>query len=496
MTHQPPLSPVWRRRVIGTAAATLIAFAIGWVAGAPPSQPVSRIQSATRQLVPGRAHAWLAELQRRYPERRRGSKALRESAPFIRDALRSAGAQDVRLQHLKQGARRLVNILGRIPGRDRNQTVVLAAHYDVVPGAPGAIDDGGAIAAILEAVRALSAGPPPSHDILIAIYDGEEEGLVGSKAHLASMTQSKRAQIRAAMAVELVGWTEDKLVVHTIPYGFAWDAQGIAPEWLPAAVRRSAALAGVPVGLGDPYISPWYQGTVRLMGVKTGSDAGAFLEAGIPSCMLTGSALTNFYSGYHTHEDGMAQVSSEQLDRAALAISGAALGMTETPTAQATAQLGGTYLMLGNRTLHRPALTIVGLLAALSVLLAAIGFGRPVASTLLLLLAVVLAGLAIVGGVAGLVVGAPLGVAVALATCLVRRVRWVLYPGFASLFAQVALLVSAILSFGFRMRGSQVEWALSLALLLFGPAAAVAAADRRPQDNDSPPDNASAGSHA
>ena len=483
MSDRLPDSPAWRRRVLVAAAATLIAFVAGWLHGHGPVPAGNDIESAGQQVVPGRAHAWLAELQRLYPERRPGSRALKESAPFIQNALRSAGAQDVRLLHLEDGNRRLVNILGRVPGRDRSQTVVLTAHHDVVPGAPGAIDDGGAIAAILEAVLVLSSGTSPACDILIAIYDGEENGLLGSKAHLASMTPAQRAQIRAAMAVELVGWTDDRLVVHTIPSGFAWDAEGIAPEWLPGTVRRGAARAGVTVGLGDPLISPWYQGTVRLLRVGTGSDAGAFLEAGIPSCMLTGSALTNFYTGYHTSEDNMSQVDSEQLDRAARAIVGATLGMTRVPAARTTRVLGESYLTLGPGTLHRPALTIVGLLAASTVVLAAIGWGQPLRSTLLGLLGAVLAGLSVLASVAGLIVGAPIGLAVALASGMSRRMRWVLYPGFACLFVEVGLLVATALKFGFQVRGKPLEWALLLALILIGPAAAVAAARRDPPDS-------------
>ena len=80
----------------------------------------------------------------------------------------------------------------------------------------------------------------------------------------------------AALAVELVGWKRDSLVVHTIPYGFGWDAEGIAPAWVPESVRAGAHEAGVEVGLGDPLISPWYQAGIRVQKVITGSDAGAY----------------------------------------------------------------------------------------------------------------------------------------------------------------------------------------------------------------------------
>ncbi len=59
---------------------------------------------------------------------------------------------------------------------------LLMAHYDSVPYGPGAADDLAGVAAILEAVRAITAGPPLENDLVIAFTDGEECGLLGAKA--------------------------------------------------------------------------------------------------------------------------------------------------------------------------------------------------------------------------------------------------------------------------------------------------------------------------
>ncbi|HNV68052.1 MAG TPA: M20/M25/M40 family metallo-hydrolase [Candidatus Ozemobacteraceae bacterium] len=59
---------------------------------------------------------------------------------------------------------------------------LLMAHYDSVPFGPGAADDLAGVAAILEAVRAIQAGPPLANDLIIAFTDGEECGLLGAKA--------------------------------------------------------------------------------------------------------------------------------------------------------------------------------------------------------------------------------------------------------------------------------------------------------------------------
>jgi hypothetical protein len=76
------------------------------------------------------------------------------------------------------------NVVARLPGRDPSRAVLLVAHYDSVPTAAGAADDGSGVAALLETARALRSGPPPRNDIIFLFTDGEERGLLGSQAFL------------------------------------------------------------------------------------------------------------------------------------------------------------------------------------------------------------------------------------------------------------------------------------------------------------------------
>lgn len=75
------------------------------------------------------------------------------------------------------------NIVGVLPGRDRNApAIALMAHYDSVPGSPGAADDLMGVAAALETVRAIKARGVPARDVYVLITDGEEAGLLGANA--------------------------------------------------------------------------------------------------------------------------------------------------------------------------------------------------------------------------------------------------------------------------------------------------------------------------
>ena len=75
------------------------------------------------------------------------------------------------------------NLIGVLPGRDRAAPgLALMAHYDSVPGSPGAADDAAGVASALEIVRAIKARGVPARDVIVLITDGEEAGLLGANA--------------------------------------------------------------------------------------------------------------------------------------------------------------------------------------------------------------------------------------------------------------------------------------------------------------------------
>lgn len=74
------------------------------------------------------------------------------------------------------------NVIATLEGAARGPAVLLVAHYDSVAVSPGASDDGAGVAALLEAARALRAGPRLARDVIFLLTDGEELGLVGAQA--------------------------------------------------------------------------------------------------------------------------------------------------------------------------------------------------------------------------------------------------------------------------------------------------------------------------
>ncbi|HVN08568.1 MAG TPA: M20/M25/M40 family metallo-hydrolase [Patescibacteria group bacterium] len=78
------------------------------------------------------------------------------------------------------------NAIGEIPGSDKkDEIVMLGGHYDSWHDATGATDNGIGSAMMLEAVRLLSTlHLHPRRTIRIALWSGEEEGLLGSLAYV------------------------------------------------------------------------------------------------------------------------------------------------------------------------------------------------------------------------------------------------------------------------------------------------------------------------
>lgn len=78
------------------------------------------------------------------------------------------------------------NTVAEIPGTDKkDELVMLGGHLDSWHGGTGATDNAAGVAVAMEAVRILKAlGVQPRRTIRIALWSGEEQGLLGSRAYV------------------------------------------------------------------------------------------------------------------------------------------------------------------------------------------------------------------------------------------------------------------------------------------------------------------------
>jgi hypothetical protein len=79
------------------------------------------------------------------------------------------------------------NTIAEIPGTDlKDEIVMLGGHMDSWHAGTGATDNGAGVAVGMEAVRIIQAlGLKPRRTIRIALWSGEEQGLLGSRAYVA-----------------------------------------------------------------------------------------------------------------------------------------------------------------------------------------------------------------------------------------------------------------------------------------------------------------------
>jgi Zn-dependent M28 family amino/carboxypeptidase len=77
-------------------------------------------------------------------------------------------------------------VIAEIPGTDlKDEIVMLGAHYDSWHAGTGATDNASGSAVMMEALRIIKAlNLKPRRTIRIGLWSGEEQGLLGSRAHV------------------------------------------------------------------------------------------------------------------------------------------------------------------------------------------------------------------------------------------------------------------------------------------------------------------------
>lgn len=132
-----------------------------------------------------------------------GNRAL--AANFIFEAFEELGL-DVEAQAYSNSG---TNIVARLPATQPDaRTLVVGAHYDSVPGSPGANDNATGVALVLSLARYLSEVECRTHDVLFVAFDEEEIGLIGSDAYAQSLVQ-QGIDVEAVHTIDQMGWDGD-----------------------------------------------------------------------------------------------------------------------------------------------------------------------------------------------------------------------------------------------------------------------------------------------
>ncbi len=160
----------------------------------------------------------------------------------------------------------LENIVTRIPGTSSTRPVMIAAHYDSVPSGPGAGDDGAAIAAMLETVRALQTSGPLKNDLILLMTDGEELGLAGARLFMANHpwaaepgvvlnfeARGNRGPSFMFETSDQNGWLISeflKAAPHPVGYSLIYNVYKLMPNDTDMTMFKEGGLAGLNFAFG------------------------------------------------------------------------------------------------------------------------------------------------------------------------------------------------------------------------------------------------------
>ena len=94
------------------------------------------------------------------------------------------------------------NVIAEL-GPTSGPVAMAGAHLDSVPNGPGVNDDGSGVAALLEVAGTF--GPRPPGRVRLGFWGAEEEGLIGSRAYVRSLTDAQRREITAYLNFDMLG---------------------------------------------------------------------------------------------------------------------------------------------------------------------------------------------------------------------------------------------------------------------------------------------------
>ena len=245
--------------------------------GTPPAPGAGRV-SRLDKLITARQHgaAALLLVADALPSLRATSARVGlisgTLTPEAARALKTGDRLSLRVD-LAADERRAANVVGILPGTDpalADEAVVIGAHYDHLGSQdgvlyPGADDNASGTAMVVGLARAFAAAGGAPRTLVVALFGGEELGLLGSRHYVRRPTLPLERTV-AMLNFDMVGRMRDRRLI----VAGADSAQGLAEGVTAAAGPGRVALevSGNPWGASDH--SPFYEARVPVLFFTTG----------------------------------------------------------------------------------------------------------------------------------------------------------------------------------------------------------------------------------
>ena len=201
------------------------------------------------------------------------------------------------------------NAVAEIPGSDKaDEVVMLGGHLDSWHAATGATDNAIGCAVMMEAARVLKAiGAQPRRTIRVALWSGEEQGLLGSKAYVR----------------EHFGTFESPLPKYAKFAGYFNSDSGTG-RVRGATVFGPSEAAGILRQVLAPFEDLGVIGATNTRSRRSGgTDSTSFNEAGLPGISLQQDPIDYRTYTWHTNLDTYERVIEEDVKQSATVIAAA-----------------------------------------------------------------------------------------------------------------------------------------------------------------------------
>jgi Zn-dependent M28 family amino/carboxypeptidase len=232
---------------------------------------------------------------------------LERSADYIEERMISFGC-DVKRQSFTYMENTYHNIIGEVRGDKGSEILIIGAHYDTIPGTPGADDNASGIAGLLELARLTALKPSPKTTRFVAFTLEEPPFFktrhMGSYVYAKSLRKEK-AKVEGMISLEMIGYFCNRKGCQYYPFHFfkwfypekgdfiAFVGNISSKEFTKRVKRAFQKATTIPVESLN---------TVALVPGVDFSDHSSFWEFGYHAFMITDTA---FYRNpnYHTAGD-------------------------------------------------------------------------------------------------------------------------------------------------------------------------------------------------
>lgn len=252
------------------------------------------------------------------------------AAAYVEQELAGAG-YDVARQNYSVGGEEVSNFIAELPGGTRrDEIVVVGAHYDTVPGTPGADDNASAVAVLIEVARRMRS-MTPERTVRFVSFACEERPYcytsdMGSRVY-ARECRVKGEKIVGMLCLEMVGYyssePRSQKVPPTIPRMFHWlfpqrgdflAAVGNLKSWRLLRQFRRGFTRTVKFPLFSIALPERVQEIRR-------SDNSSFWDQGYPALMLTDTSFLR-NANYHMASDTPDTLDYDRMAEVAVGVGG------------------------------------------------------------------------------------------------------------------------------------------------------------------------------